>query len=296
MDYIKKYFQDHYIPPVNKAILSFTPTTTDDTTITLEIDPIALASVSSLFRTLPPADVVFDVNHQNFLTQASDIECFISMCGTVNNLPLLNSKNHQQLQEMILRDIKREYAGEDLSDVFLADLMKNRSKDCATEKCYNYIGRWNYENFYAASKLCDFMGITATKDCLSMCDDGLHDKWWRESFRIRVLFHQIALKTNNTVIVNELENKFTECMIEHKCECGDENHEEIKSDLQNANDKRLALQMLYHEFGDNSVYPLFVTKLLEEDQFLIDMVGWSEYDNDVYGHTIRFRNPRELKN
>jgi len=155
----------------------------------MKIDPWMLATISSLFRSIPfPSDDIFEVNQQALLRNTNDLNMFLTMCGGSNILD----------QE---------------SRSLFATLIKENDEDNGDDVLENA------EALLFASRLCDFLGIEAMS-ALQNYQYNLDQLYFHpcHSLHIAMMFHQAALVTNNKIAIKDIENNFHNRWIDSSAE------------------------------------------------------------------------------
>jgi len=147
---------------------------------------------------------------------------------------------------------------------------------------------WNYTSFYAASRLCDSMGIIA-KPILHLFNDTLFTV-----ASYRVVFHQITLRTNNN-----LDKKYIERIILQawqleqnmdKEEDYEVKEEEAHGKLESVslhNDTLFALHNLYYKYSVDCLHGP-ESELTAADLFMRTKLGSNLDGFDQYVYCIRY--------
>ncbi len=145
---------------------------------------------------------------------------------------------------------------------------------------------WTHSEYYAASRLCDFMGIVAAP-IIHDCDSNLEymiacDEEDGDRIYAKVVFHQIAVRCHNIAGIKEIEHLARQVF----------GLVDAKDKTQDDNNATLAIQLLYHHYGqlDHFDSP---GVLMEYCQFMVDHLGWSSFENKRYGYTIEFNKENE---
>jgi len=220
-----------------------------------EIDPWALAILSPLYKSIPPPkDDIFELNQSGYLQTENDVNCFLAMCR--DSGLALTDKQMPSLDPM-----------------FTADQP------------------WcNPASFYAASRLCDFLGIKAasmissySKFRKTLTTGRLDDPSYVLG---RIIYHQIALLTHN--------DKAREEIVEHLSDLYRKQSEQeqfrraaplssIQVPAKTYNDAIMAINQLYYTL---SIRPHPIDAL--NRKFLVDTLGWHARENTYYSFRIIF--------
>lgn len=79
MDDLISFYKDNYRPAASTVTLTYIDH--NKKRISLEINPWALASISTLFKSMPsPPSATYELNEKNWLQSTSQVECFLAMC------------------------------------------------------------------------------------------------------------------------------------------------------------------------------------------------------------------------
>jgi len=224
--------------------------------IEYEINPWALASISALYRTIPtPEDDIFELNQNKYLKNSEDITCFFAMCR--ESVPALTDKE----------------------------------PNLGTDNSAQY---WcNVNSFYAASRLCDFLGIAAASMIstypafFNHFQDNSNGGFSR--IQQRLIYHQIALITLNVKAQAEIacllgklhRAKYQQAAEYSSQKYGYHSSFNSKTSFTDHNDQVIGLQALYYDFCDRPGEMDPATKL-----FLMKDLGWKAKDNVHYGLCI----------
>lgn len=151
---------------------------------------------------------------------------------------------------------------------------------------------WEYTSFYAASRLCDFLGIEA-EPVLKYCyKHYTRNLLWKdeEAVAIRVVLHQICIRTNNQHDKRYIERVILQAcwekhgkkdLLEYDCSVGEDPHE--RSELINLhNDTQYALSSLYYLF----ILCCNAPSITAVSSFMMAKLGWSGNDNP-YGYILQ---------
>jgi len=241
LDFITEQYRMHYTAPTTSVTLTFTSISKNtNSTFTLQIEPYGFASISTLYRTIPkPENDNFEINELNWLETKHDVRCFLNMCR--NSIPTLC--NNKDLEEALDPE--------------------------------HYTTWCTHKAFYAASRLCDHLGIEAAsvlgayKGFLVPFGYGLH-----KGLERKVLFHQIALKFKNAAGLKDIPILLANAHIRES------NLSSIASDeTQILNHRTLVMQLLYHKFSENA-------HLAAHKPFLVEKLGWHVGENIHFGYRI----------
>jgi hypothetical protein len=172
--FLMEHFRASYLPKAHTVHLTLT------NGVVMKIDPWMLATISSLFRSIPtPSDDIFEVNQQGLLRNTNDLNMFLTMCGGPDILLIEESCS-------LFATILREGNDED------------EEGDDALE---------NAEALLFASRLCDFLGIEAMS-ALQNYQYNLVQIYLNphHSLQVVIMFHQAALVTNNKIAIKNIED------------------------------------------------------------------------------------------
>jgi hypothetical protein len=168
----------------------------------------------------------YDIDSQKFLQSRKDVDCFVSMCDNPE-IPFLVSPYQP-----------------------------------------SPIDTWDFDSIVRAGRLCDFLGITCTRpirDFAPIIYDQIYPESEHDMERKHrvIALHQIALKTNNTVLEKEMVSLMD------------------KKPPLSHNARVYAINKAYAEFAwqshmiDDKIHNLLVQHL-----------GWKRGVNQMYGYKI----------
>jgi len=237
MEHVISFYKENYKPTATIVTLTFTNKAQNS--IQLNINPWALASISTLFKAIPcPPNATYEMNEDNWLETASDVECFLAMC---------------------------RYSVEPLV--------------CGQyEKCYE---RWDVHEVHSASKLCDFLGITAMPVFEEAYSTRKIPTLLVEKTRVisMTLYHRIAVVTNNAALLKELtEHILTATKLRPRISA--------PSTWDKHNRSMIAVLALYTEA--NSYWVSAPANLME---FMAYSLGWPAGVHDYCGIKIEIPEP-----
>jgi hypothetical protein len=159
------YYVENYSPPSNKVAFTW-KNDTDQSTI--DVDPLYLAAISSVYRTIPHCDT-FEINQRNTITSDDAALCFFTM------LPQIDGWSEAGRPDPLDDDA--------LADAWTDD-EDNRD--------------WPINVLYQAAELCNFLGIKAS-------DYGIKTSITAKTI---VPYHQMFLKTHCKVGITICEERF----------------------------------------------------------------------------------------
>jgi len=149
---------------------------------------------------------------------------------------------------------------------------------------------WNYKSFYAASRLCDFLGIEAELVVRYYHHDFLQTQKWKDvkAAAIRVVFHLISIRTHNQHNRKYMERVILQAWQTHQGTnfidadfVVDEYHPRKSDRVKLQNDTQYALYSLYYLFirccDDPSITAV--------SEFMTAELGWGTGD-PPYGYML----------
>lgn len=231
--------------------------------------PEAISSISTIVRNSPVPNLgsSFEMNSLNYIRNDDDLQCFLLMCRNASS-PLV-------------------------TDISLCSAVQSR---CQAPNPYIYNpDEWktlaekgfNCLNFYAASRLCDFLDIEAQsilcyhKDC-----NALRSK---SHILTKVIYHQTAMQSNNKCALAEIMILMRNTH-QATVRTSYENEYNTNSALYRTNAESLARTFVYHAC---SLITLqwkttdLASKYPEEYECLFHNLHW-EALNECYGITVGF--------
>lgn len=270
-DFLRRYFQETYVPKTTQVFLTVTNKDTTTTTTSVsryKICPISLAMISKLFRDIPtpPDGQGMELNRLDQLHTCSDVACFIALCGLGNSLIIGVEKQSEVTSDWIPAAL---------------DVEDDKAK-------------FNFHNFVSASRLCDYLGIDGVSIISSMQYGYLMTNTLDQDEEIaeKLIFHQIAIQTNNQSATRDIEL--------YLCKVSD--HEEAEHEEDDDGDGTWPVGThpdIIHNYTMRAVHNLYhhISTIIENFDdirnsvnFLIKELGWNEELNVHYGYRISLHN------